>query len=165
MQLPWLYRILLVLSYIDNFRVEVFNFANYNTLYTDDPRVMNLMDMWGPETRQRQPIGVIWFATFLVFLGTVYGTKRTYQSSINSFHSIFALLGIQSPFKKERVYPKEQIDIFMALATMASYKAASTCRVAKSAAEDSWLMNGNTGPIVCSIVKTNVQRDRGLQRS
>ena len=33
----------------------------------------------------------------------------------------------------------------MALATMASYKAASTCRVAKCAAEDAW---GNTGPVV-----------------
>ena len=40
----------------------------------------------------------------------------------------------------------------MALATMASYKAASTCRVAKSAAEDSWLLNGNTGPIVDAVL-------------
>ena len=36
----------------------------------------------------------------------------------------------------------------MALATMASYKSESTCRVAKSAAEDAWLLNGNTGPVI-----------------
>ena len=36
----------------------------------------------------------------------------------------------------------------MALAVMASYKAASTCRVAKSAAEDQWLLNGNLGPLI-----------------
>ena len=36
----------------------------------------------------------------------------------------------------------------MALATMASYKAASTCRGAKCAAEDAYLLCGNTGPVV-----------------
>ena len=36
----------------------------------------------------------------------------------------------------------------MALATMASYKAASTCRGAKCAAEDAWLLNGNLGPVI-----------------
>ena len=36
----------------------------------------------------------------------------------------------------------------MALATMASHKAASTCRVAKCAAEDKWLLNGNRGPVI-----------------
>ena len=40
----------------------------------------------------------------------------------------------------------------MALATMASYKAASTCRVAKCAAEDAWLLNGNTGPVVNAML-------------
>ena len=45
-------------------------------------------------------------------------------------------MGIDSPFKNERPYPEKQVNIFMALATMASYKAAATCRVAKSAAED-----------------------------
>ena len=36
----------------------------------------------------------------------------------------------------------------MALALMASHKAASTCRVAKCAAEDTYLMNGNRGPVI-----------------
>ena len=40
----------------------------------------------------------------------------------------------------------------MALAFMASYKAASTCRGAKSAAEDAWLLQGNTGPLVDSVL-------------
>ena len=35
---------------------------------------------------------------------------------------------------------------------MASYKAASTCRGAKSAAEDAWLLQGNTGPLVDSVL-------------
>ena len=40
----------------------------------------------------------------------------------------------------------------MALAVMASYKAASTCRVAKCAAEDAWLLSGNIGPVVDPIL-------------
>ena len=40
----------------------------------------------------------------------------------------------------------------MALATMASYKAASTVRVAKCAAEDSWLLTGNRGPIIDPVL-------------
>ena len=36
----------------------------------------------------------------------------------------------------------------MALGTMASYKAASTCRGAKFAAEDAWLLSGNIGPVI-----------------
>ena len=40
----------------------------------DDPRVLQLMSMWGQETRKRWPIGVVWFATYLIFLGTAYGT-------------------------------------------------------------------------------------------
>ena len=36
----------------------------------------------------------------------------------------------------------------MALATMASFKAPSTCRGAKSAAEDAWLLSGNIGPVI-----------------
>ena len=40
----------------------------------------------------------------------------------------------------------------MGLATMASYKAASTCRVAKCAAEDAWLLSGNTGPIIDAVL-------------
>ena len=40
----------------------------------------------------------------------------------------------------------------MVLATMASYKAASTVRVAKSAAEDAWLLNGNKGPIIDAVL-------------
>ena len=106
------------------------------------------MGMWGAETRERWPIGVIWFATYLVFLGTACGTKKTYQSSLNAFHNIFALLRVNSPFTRNRRYPQQQIDIFMALATMASHKAAATCRVAKCAAEDAWLLSGNTGPII-----------------
>ena len=110
------------------------------------------MSMWGDEVRSRQPIGVVWFATYLVFLGTAYGTKNTYRSSINSFNTIFALLNIPSPFRKMKAYPKEQVDVFMGLATMASYKAASTCRVAKCAAEDAWLLSGNTGPIIDAVL-------------
>lgn len=89
-----------------------------------------------------------WFATYLVFLGTSYGTKKTYRSSINAFNTIFALLHIATPFKKEKPCPQAQVDIFMALATMASHKAPSTCRVAKCAAEDTWLLSGNTGPVI-----------------
>ena len=51
-----------------------------------------------------------------------------------------------------RAYPKEQVDVFMGLATMASYKAAATCRVAKCAAEDAWLLSGNTGPIIDAVL-------------
>lgn len=40
----------------------------------------------------------------------------------------------------------------MALATMASHKAASTCRGAKSAAEDAWLLCGNRGPVIDPIL-------------
>ena len=40
----------------------------------------------------------------------------------------------------------------MALATMASYKAAITCRGAKSAAEDAWLLPGNQSPIIGPIL-------------
>ena len=92
-------------------------------------------------------MGVVWFASYLVFLGTSYGTKDTYRSSM-SFNTIFALLDIPSPFNKKTHYPEREVDVFLALAVMASYKAASTCRVAKSAAEDSWLLNGNSGPII-----------------
>ena len=106
------------------------------------------MSMWGDEVTGRWPVGVVWFATYLVFLGTSYGTKRTYRSAINSFHTIFAFLRIPTPFRTRKKYPLAQIDIFMALATMASYEAASTCRGAKCAAEDAWLLSGNTGPIV-----------------
>ena len=93
-------------------------------------------------------MGVVWFASYLLFLGTSYGTKDTYRSSIKSFNTIFALLYLPSPFRKRVTYPQDQVDIFMALATMASYKSESTCRVAKSAAEDAWLLNGNTGPVI-----------------
>ena len=110
------------------------------------------MSIWGVKARQQWPIGVIWFATFLVFLGTSYGTKRTYRSSINAFNTIYAIMGIETPFKKQRAYPERQVNIFMALATMASYKAATTCRVAKSAAEDAWLLQGNTGPIIDAVL-------------
>ena len=79
---------------------------------------------------------MVWFAAYLVFLGSAYGTKKTYQSSINAFNIIFSSLGLPSPFTTAQSYPARQVDIFMALATMASYKAASTVRVAKSAAED-----------------------------
>ena len=61
---------------------------------------------------------------------------------------IFDILEIPSPFREKRVYPPRQVDIFMALATMASYKAASTCRGAKCAAEDAWLLSGHRGPVI-----------------
>ena len=108
--------------------------------------------MWGPATQQRWPIGVVWFATYLVFLGTSYGTKATYRSALNAFHIIFDLLDIKSPFLLAKNYPTAQVDIFMALATMASYKAASTVRGAKSAAEDAWLLGGNKGPIIDAVL-------------
>ena len=53
-----------------------------------------------------------------------------------AFNIIFSALGIPSPFTPAQDYPARQVDIFMALAIMASYKAASTTRVAKCAAED-----------------------------
>ena len=40
----------------------------------------------------------------------------------------------------------------MALAFMASYKAASTYRGAKSAAEDAWLLLGNRGPVIDPVL-------------
>ena len=110
------------------------------------------MSIWGLRAQQRWPIWVVWFATFLVFLGTSYGTKRTYRSAICSFEIIYALLNIKSPFIKARTFPSAQVDIFMELATMASYKAASTVRVAKSAAEDAWLLGGNKGPIIDAVL-------------
>ena len=79
---------------------------------------------------------MVWFATYLVYLGTSYGTKSTYRSSVRAFNIIFSSLGIESPFTQVRVFHKTEVDLFMALATMASYKAESTVRVAKSAAED-----------------------------
>ena len=132
--------------------------ANYiekkkkNPASLDDPRVFQLMSMWGRETRERWPIGVIWFATYLIFLGTSYGTKATYLSAITSFNTIFAILKIPTPFARTREYPQRQVDIFMALALMASHKAASTCRGAKSAAEDAWLLLGNGGPIIDPVL-------------
>ena len=100
----------------------------------------------------------MWFASYLVFLGTSHGTKGTYKSAINSFNMIFSLLSIPSPFLQRRAYPRPQVDIFMALATMASSKAASTCRGAKCAAEDEWLLNGNTGPIIDPILWKRMYR-------
>ena len=122
------------------------------TLFSDNPRVFDLMKIWGTYAKQRWPVGVIWFASYLVFLGTSAGTKSTYNSAVRSFNTIFALLNIPSPFVKTRVLPRSQVDVFMALATMASHKAASTCRVAKCAAEDSWLLNGNRGPVIDPIM-------------
>ena len=107
------------------------------------------MEVWGSHARQRWPVGVVWFASDLVFLGTAYGTK-TYRSSINAFNTIFDFLHIASHFLRSMTFPPAQVDIFMALATMASYKAASTCRVAKSAVEDAWLLNGS--PVNDSIL-------------
>lgn len=62
------------------------------------------------------------------------------------------MLEIPTPFRRRREYPREQIDIYMALAFMASYKAASTCRGAKSAAEDAWLLQGNKGPVIDPVL-------------
>ena len=111
-----------------------------------------MITIWGQETQRRWPIGVVWFATFLVYLGTSYGTKRTYQSAINSFNTIYALLNIPSPFRRRRHHPREKVDVFMALAVMASYKAASTCRGAKSAAEDALLLQGNKGSVIDPVL-------------
>ena len=125
------------------------SFACFSSFYilpcSEDPGVFHLMSIWGKEAEHRWPTGVIWFASFLIFLGTSYGTKKTYRSSINSLNRIWALLNIPSPLGKKRCYPKRQVDVFLALATMALSKAASTCRVAKCAAEDEWLLNGNNG--------------------
>lgn len=71
---------------------------------------------------------------------------------MNSFSIIFELLAIKSPFCSRRNYPPSQVDLFMALATMASYKAASTVRVAKAAAEDAWLLGGNRGPVIDAVL-------------
>ena len=116
------------------------------------------MSIWGPQASARWPIGVIWFASYLVFLGTSYGTKRTYGSAISAFNTIFDFLFISSPFMKKQTYPRAQVDVFMALATMASYKAASTCRVSKCAAEDAWLLGGNTGPVIDSVMWKRMYR-------
>ena len=71
---------------------------------------------------------------------------------MNSFSIIFNSLSIKSPFYSQRKYPPSQVNLFMALATMASYKAASTVRVAKSAAEDAWLLGGNRGPVIDAVL-------------
>ena len=121
-------------------------------LLLDDPKITQLMSIWGEDALHRWPVGVVWFATFLLFLGTSYGTKATYRSSINAFNTIYEILDITSPFRRLKTYPSTQVDVFMALATMASYKAASTCRVAKSAAEDAWLLSGNRGPVIDAVL-------------
>ena len=95
---------------------------------------------------------MVWFASFLLFLGTSYGTKATYRSAINAFSTIWALLGISSPFERSRTYPPSQVDVFMALGTIASYKAAAICRVAKNAAGDAWLLSGNRGPVIDPVL-------------
>ena len=59
---------------------------------------------------------------------------------------------VRSPFFEARDYPSAQVNIFMALATMVSYKAATTVRVAKFAAEDAWLLGGNKGPIIDAVL-------------
>ena len=41
---------------------------------------------------------------------------------------------------------------------MASYKAASTCRGAKSAAEDAWLLSGNRGPVIDQVLWKRMYR-------
>lgn len=41
---------------------------------------------------------------------------------------------------------------------MASHKAASTCRVAKAAAEDTWLLSGNKGPIIDQVLWKRMYR-------
>ena len=110
------------------------------------------MSIWGPRARQRWLIGVRWFTTFLIFLGTSYETKKTYRFAIRSFEIIYAPLNIRWPFVKAREYPAAQVNVFMALATMASYEAASTVRVAKSAAEDTWLLGGNRGPVIDAVL-------------
>ena len=94
------------------------------------------MTIKGKQAQHRWLKVVIWYDTFLIYLETYYETKKTYQSAINSFNTIFSLLDIPSPFRRRKQYPRFQVDIFMARAFMASYKAASTCRGAKSAAED-----------------------------
>jgi len=52
----------------------------------------------------------------------------------------------------------------MALAFMASYKAASTCRVAKCAAEEAWLLNGNTGPVIDAVLWKRMFRGIGVYK-
>ena len=78
--------------------------------------------------------------------------RRRHSSSSNAFNTSYANMGIETPFKSLRAYPAEQVDIFLSLAFMASYKAASTCRVAKCAAEDAWLLSGNTGPVIDAVL-------------
>ena len=41
---------------------------------------------------------------------------------------------------------------------MASYKAAATCRGAKSAAEDAWLLSGNRGPVIDQVLWKRMYR-------
>ena len=72
--------------------------------------------------------------------------------SVYSFNAIFAFLAVPSPFRRQRNYPQIQVDIFMALAIMASHKAASSCRGDKSFAEDAWLLHGNKGPIIDPVL-------------
>ena len=49
-------------------------------------------------------MGAIWFASYLVFQGTAYGTKRTNSSHIDAFNTIFKL-SIPYPFHKDTRYP------------------------------------------------------------
>ena len=65
------------------------------------------------------------FASYLVFLGISYAKKKTYIFSINAFNMIFVLFTIPTPFRRGKAYPGAKVDIFMALATMASYKVPS----------------------------------------
>lgn len=119
------------------------NNLNEHTSVLDDPKVLQLMSML-----RDWPVGVIWLASYQVFLGTAYGTKSTYLSAITSLNTIFGLLAIGTTFKRHPHHPPTQVDIFMGVAFMASHRAASSCRGAKCAAEDAWLLLGNRGPVI-----------------
>ena len=123
---------------------------------------MHLMDMWGEETRERWPIGVIWFATFLVPIprDVLWDEKNIPVIDQRFLQYIHAAGDKLSIYTKENL-PSAQIDILMALAFVASYKAADTCRVAKCAAEDAWLLSGNSGPIVDAVLWKRMYR--GIQ--
>ena len=100
----------------------------------NDPRVLQLF-VGGYEKKERWPVGV-WFGPYLVLYAQLIAQKPTIFLQF-FLHDFFAQLKIPSPIKRSsKRYPKKQVDIFMAVALIASHKAASICRGAKSAAED-----------------------------
>ena len=88
-----------VVLHIRNARCET------SSMCTEDPKIIQLLSVCGADAMERWPIEVVWFASYLVYLGTAYGTKTTYRFSINTFNIIFSSLEITSPIANSKSFP------------------------------------------------------------